>query len=70
MEKKKKTFSFFEHFILHCVKSIQIRGFFWSVLGHFSRSVIVLDCDNRIIVFAIILRLLGILNIPVLTYVI
>ena len=25
---------------LHCVKSVQIRSFFWSVFGHFSRSVI------------------------------
>ena len=24
---------------LHCVKSVQIRSFFWSVFGHFSRSV-------------------------------
>ena len=71
MEKRKKqTFPFFQHFILHCVKGIQIWFFFWSVLGHFSRSVTVLDCDNRIYCIAIILRVLAILNIPVLNYVI
>ena len=25
--------------ILNCVKSVKIRSFFWSVFGHFSRSV-------------------------------
>ena len=23
----------------HCVKSVQMRSFFWSIFGHFSRSV-------------------------------
>ena len=25
---------------LHCVKSVQIRSFFWSIFGHISHSVI------------------------------
>ena len=28
---------------IHCVKSIQIRSFFWSVFGHFSHS----DYENK-----------------------
>ena len=28
----------------HCVKSVQIRSFFWSVFGHFSRSGLIEMC--------------------------
>ena len=35
----KMTVSWIIFSLLHCVKRVQIRSFFWSVFGHFSRSV-------------------------------
>ena len=31
----------------HCVKCVQIRSFFWSVFGHFSRREILKDNSTK-----------------------
>ena len=31
---------------MYCVKSVQIRSFFWSVFGHFSRSDVLSSSDT------------------------